>query len=51
MTTALLRNGFLCKEVATTERIDWASDEAMGTAIVPTGLMTQLLAEMDSVRA
>ena len=51
VTTALLRNGFLCKEVATTERIDWASDEAMGTAIVPTGLMTQLLAEMDSVRA
>lgn len=51
VTMVLLSNGFLCKEVATNEHIDWASDEAMGTAIVPSGLMTQLLAEMDSVRA
>lgn len=51
VTTALLRAGMLCKEVKTTEHIDWASDEAMGTAIVPAGLMAQLLAEMDSVRA
>lgn len=48
--TAMLGAGLLCKSIMAADDIDWSSDEAMGTAIVPAGVMSQLLAEMASVR-
>lgn len=48
--SAMLGAGLLCKRVTAADEIDWSSDEAMGTAIVPAGIMSQLLAEMESVR-